>query len=118
MIVRFAILILFGLVSATAFGQSTNAPADISTTLAGALQTLETILASIFALTTALASIYARMKASQARVLPVLIRAVEEYGCDKLKKQIYEKADASGVEKTLNKMVESETQSITRSGVQ
>lgn len=117
---RFEFLILFVTASVTAFGQSTNAAAggDISTTLADALRSFESVLVAVLSLTTALASIYARIKASQARVLPVLIRAVEEYGCDKLKKQIYEKADASGVEKTLNKMVESETQSITRNGVQ
>lgn len=101
-----------------ACGQSTNAPVDISTTLAGVIQSVESVLIAVLSLSTVLAGIYARIKASHARVLPVLIRAVEEYGCDKLKKRIYEKAKMNGVEETLNKMVEFETQHITRDGVQ
>ena len=153
---RFAILLLFTLTSATVFGQSTNAAtggtnstsaevlslstmaadipvgggdngastwtgpigeglaaaADVPESVSTIVKSIEAIAAALFALSTVILGLYARFQTLRARTVQPMIQAVEEYGCEKLKGQIHAKAEAAGVEKTLNKLVESETQFI------
>ena len=133
---RFTILLFFTLTSATVFGQSSNATAggtnstsaevlSLSTMAAAAdiplgvpesvstiVKSIEAIAAALFALSTVILGLYARFQTLRARTVQPMIQAVEEYGCDKLKDQIHAKAEAAGVEKTLKKLVESETQFI------
>ena len=75
---------------------------------------LQNILLGLGAVVTALLGIWAKIKAKQAAVVPVLIRAIEHYGTDSLKDTIQLKAEAAGVEKVLSKLVESNTEIITK----
>ena len=81
------------------------------------LEQLQDLLTAILGGVTLILGIIAKIKMNQARTLPALIRAVEEFQSQELKAKIKSNAEIAGVEKTLSRLVESETQMIKKGSV-
>lgn len=77
------------------------------------LTTFQNILAGVATAVAAILAVIAKIKTTQASVVPTLIRQIEEHDSDELKAAIKADAIDKGVEGALNKAVREQTTSST-----